>query len=76
MEHIYLAGAVACLAVSWIYILILKAKIRDCMRYIEDRIDKANHGPESVSPSLEEGRGLKATGKGAASGSTESSEEC
>jgi len=76
MEHIYLAGAVMCLALSWIYILILKAKIRDCMRYIEDRIDKANYGPESVSPSLEEGRESKATGKGAAPGSADYSEEC
>jgi hypothetical protein len=48
MEHIYLVGAIACLAVSWIYILFLKAKIRDCMRYIEDRIDKTNSGGEHV----------------------------
>jgi hypothetical protein len=76
MEHIYLAGAVTFLALSWIYILILKAKIRDCMRYIEDRIDKANYGQESVSPSLEEGHEPNANRKGAAPGSADYSEEC
>jgi len=65
MEHIYLVGAIACLAVSWIYILILKAKIRDCMRYIEDRIDKTNSRAEHVEKKL-----------ASAAASTESSEEC
>lgn len=61
MEHIFLVGAVACLAVSWIYLLLLKAKIRDCMRYIEDRIEKANSGRESVSRSLEQGHESRLT---------------
>jgi len=65
MEHIYLVGAIACLAASWIYILFLKVKIRDCMRYIEDRIDKTNSAGEHIEMDH----------PGAAPASTESSEE-
>jgi len=49
MEFVFLVGAVVCLAVSWIYILILKAQIRDCMTYIQNRIARANPGLGSVS---------------------------
>ena len=62
MEHIYLVGAVACLVVSWIYILVLKAKIRDCMSYIQNRIDQTNPGLESAGRSLEVVHGSKGTG--------------
>jgi len=44
MEHIYLAGAAAGIILSWVYILCLKAKIRECLGYIETRIDLANPG--------------------------------
>ena len=44
MERLFLIGAVAALVVSWLYILLLKAKMRDCMTYIHNRIDTANRG--------------------------------
>jgi len=56
MEHVYLVGAVACLVVSWSYILVLKSRIRDCMSYIHNRIDKTNAGRGSEA---ELGQGSK-----------------
>ena len=49
MEHVYLVGAVVCLVVSWIYILILKVQIRDYITYIQNRIARVNPGLSSVS---------------------------
>ena len=44
MERLFLIGAVASLVVSWLYIFLLKTKLRDCMTYIHNRIDTANCG--------------------------------
>jgi hypothetical protein len=38
LVEVFVAGVVVGLAVSWTYILSLKATIRVCMKYIEDRI--------------------------------------
>jgi hypothetical protein len=48
MEHLFLWGAIAALAASWIYILVLRAKLRTCMSYIQNRIEKNNEGLESM----------------------------
>ena len=44
MEHKCLVGAVVGLVASWVYILMLRAKIRNCVSYIQHRIDQANFG--------------------------------
>ena len=44
MERLFLIGAVAALVVSWLYIFLLKTKVRDCTTYIHNRIDTANRG--------------------------------
>jgi len=44
MEHVYLIAAVVCLIASWIYILLLKARIRDCASYIQNRLLRSNQG--------------------------------
>lgn len=56
MERLYLIGAVTCLVVSWFYIFALKRKIRDCMTYIQDRIDKATFNFESLNHRTEGGQ--------------------
>lgn len=58
MEHLFfLIGAVTCLVVSWFYIFALKAKVRDCMTYIQDRIDKATPNFERQNHRTEGGQG-------------------
>jgi hypothetical protein len=57
MEHLFLIGAVACLVVSWFYIFALKTKVRDCMTYIQSRIDKATPNFESLNHRIEGGKG-------------------
>jgi len=42
MVRLLLIGAVACLCVSWVYIFLLRSKLRDCMTYIHNRIDTTN----------------------------------
>jgi len=49
MKHVFLVGTGVCLVVSWIYILILRAQIRDAMAYIQNRLARANPGLDSVS---------------------------
>ena len=39
MERLLLIGAVVCLVLSWFYIFLLRARLRDCMAYIHSRID-------------------------------------
>jgi len=55
-------GAVTCLIVSWFYIFLLKAKVRDCMTYIQYRIDKVNPNPGKLNRGPEAGDGSKGTG--------------
>ena len=44
MGHLLLVSLVAYLVASWIYILFLRAEVRDCMTYIGERILKYNPG--------------------------------
>jgi len=62
MERLFLIGAIACLVVSWLYILLLKTKVRDCMSYIQNRIDATNRGLEGAQSSPEDGRDSRRTG--------------
>ena len=62
MERMFLIGAVACLVVSWFYILSLKTKVRDCMAYIQNRIDRDNRVLDGSQSSPDGGRDLKRTG--------------
>lgn len=62
MEHLFLIGALTYLVVSWLYILALKAKVRDCMTYIQNRIDKANPECEGLNHRPQAGKGLRDTG--------------
>jgi hypothetical protein len=62
VERLFLIGAAACLVVSWIYILLLKAKVRVCLTYIQNRIDTANRGLEGSQSSTEGGHISKQTG--------------
>ena len=61
MERLFVIGAAACLAVSWFYILFLRAKVRDCMTYIHNRLDKANRVLASPSGGPEGGSEVKRT---------------
>ena len=73
MERAYLVGAAACLVVSWIYILFLKAQIRDCVTYIQNRITRANFGVGSVIGSREmehESKGTTSPGRPCFKGTT------
>jgi CheY-like chemotaxis protein len=73
MERVYLVAAVACLVVSWIYILFLKVKIRDCVTYIQNRITRVNLGVGSVSGSREvepESKGTSSPGRPRFKGTT------
>jgi len=54
MERLFLVGVVVCLGISWFYIILLKAKVRDCMAYIQNRIDAANRSLESPQGSPED----------------------
>ncbi len=62
MERLFLIGAAACLVVSWFYILSLKTKVRDCMAYIQNRIDRDNRVLDGSQSSPDGGRDLKRTG--------------
>ena len=62
MDQVYLVVAVVCLVASWIYILVLKARIRDCVRYIQHRIDQANPGLAGADGSPDKGHESKETG--------------
>jgi len=62
MERLFLIGALACLGVSWIYILLLRTRLRDCMAYIQNRIDAANRGLEGSRRSAEGGLDSMPTG--------------
>jgi hypothetical protein len=53
MERLILIGAVTCLVVSWLYIFLLKARVRDCVTHIQNRMGTAirrleapNGGPD------------------------------
>jgi len=59
MKQVILVSLVACLVASWIYILLLKVKIRDCMSYIQNRIDRCNSNSESADCSGQGERGTK-----------------
>jgi len=62
MERLFLIGGLACLGVSWIYILLLRTKLRDCMAYIQNRIDAANRDLEGPWRSPEGGYESKQAG--------------
>jgi len=62
MERALLICAAAALAASWIYILFLKATIRDYASYIHQRIEKSNQGFERMGRSLRERRETEETG--------------
>ena len=57
----YLVAAVAALCAAGIYILRLQAQYRDCLRYIQDRLDKANPGLAIVDSKTDKGQAPKAT---------------
>lgn len=59
MEHLFLISAVACLVVSWLYILHLKTKVRDCMTYIQNRIDSVTPGLDNLNRRAGAGHGSK-----------------
>jgi hypothetical protein len=42
MERLFLVGTTISLAASWIYIFLLRARISECMRYIQKRIERAS----------------------------------
>jgi len=56
LVEVFVAGVVVGLAVSWTYILSLKATIRICRTYIEDRIrnrtDRFERNDESIQEEL------------------------
>jgi len=56
LTEVFVAGIAVGLAVSWTYILSLKATIRVCMTYIEDRIHNCTNRFE---PTLEHPRGIR-----------------
>ena len=62
MERLFLIGAVACLVVSWLYIFLLKTKVRDCMTYIHNRIDTASRSLVGPLRSPAGGHNSKRTG--------------
>jgi hypothetical protein len=62
MGHMLLVSGVTCLIVSWIYIFLLRAKVRDCMAYIGERIVKCNPGVDFTDGSPREERETKAKG--------------
>jgi CheY-like chemotaxis protein len=73
MERVYLVGVVACLGVSWIYILFLKVQIRDCVTYIQNRMTRVNLGVGSASGSREvehESKGTSSPGRPRFKGTT------
>jgi len=57
-----MASGVTCLVASWIYILLLRAKVRDCMAYIGERIVKCKPGFDFADGSPREERETKAIG--------------
>jgi len=63
MEHVFLIGAVTCLVISWVYIFALKTRVRDCMTYIQSRIDKATPNSESPNHRNEGGQGSEDSGE-------------
>ena len=58
MEHILHAGLAVLLIASWVYILVLKARLRDCLLYIGNRIDKCAKGLASVDSSIRDEDGI------------------
>jgi hypothetical protein len=42
MERLLLLTTAICLAASWIYIFLMRARISDCISYIENQIEKGN----------------------------------
>jgi hypothetical protein len=62
MERLFLIGALATLVVSWLYIFLLKTKVRDCMAYIHTRIDTANRGLADPLPGPSGGLNSRRTG--------------
>jgi hypothetical protein len=69
MEHIYLIATIVGLAVSWFYILLLKAEIHDYVRYIQARVRKMILGSirprgdhSTLYPSIDLGNAASAMG--------------
>jgi len=57
--EVFLAGVVVGLAASWTYILSLKATLRVCMRYIQERIHDCTNGLEGTDGRIREERQTK-----------------
>jgi len=68
LVEVFVAGVVVGLAVSWTYILSLKATIRICRTYIEDRIrnrtDRFERNDESIQEELGGVRNERDSGSG------------
>jgi len=60
LVEVFVAGVVVGLAVTWTYILSLKATIRVCMTYIEDRIHNSTNRLESADDRVREESGRSA----------------
>jgi len=55
MEHKCLLGSAAALSGSWLYILMLKAKIRAYKTYIQHRLEKANPNSDTRTQQSSQG---------------------